>query len=381
MPVETPREARKRRGYHNTKDQLRQEGHESLSYRTSALYLSLRLAEWLQQQTAAVRQEASRQLGRGSKPHYKGLSTSIRCICLAALEAGVDLAEGWEVSHPEEVEGAVMGHLREEFAKMRRTDRQLQVQPEPGPAPTAQGQLVRLVTDFEGHPLTTLEVKGQPAWLAGEVARALGYAEPRHLSNKIAKDWNDDFVEGTDYLKVTGRDLAQLKGLVAATATSSESIDKRAASAIVLLESGLHTVLLRTELPAGKRLRRKLVEEILPQIARTGEYSPTREVRAGQVVQKNPEPEPGTTLIKARWEQRLEHQLQLRARHLELKQKELELRERELQHRAITQALEANPQLEPATRAFCLAEAAEMACGKPLPALQADLPRRGRGSK
>ena len=37
---------------------------------------------------------------------------------------------------------------------------------------------------------------------------------------------------------------------------------------------GLHLVLAKTNLPIGKRLRRFLVDEVLPQLVRTGRYAP-----------------------------------------------------------------------------------------------------------
>jgi hypothetical protein len=42
----------------------------------------------------------------------------------------------------------------------------------------------------------------------------------------------------------------------------------------VLFESGLHLALAKTNLPIGKRLRRFLVDEVLPQLVRTGRYAP-----------------------------------------------------------------------------------------------------------
>ena len=45
----------------------------------------------------------------------------------------------------------------------------------------------------------------------------------------------------------------------------------------MLFESGLHLVLAKTDQPIGRRLRRFLVDEVLPQIARTGAFQPDAE--------------------------------------------------------------------------------------------------------
>jgi prophage antirepressor-like protein len=124
------------------------------------------------------------------------------------------------------------------------------------------------VTDFEGHRVTTVIFEGRPAWIAAQVGEALGYAEGRHLVDKIAASWRDDFIDGTDFEILSNGRLAKFR---ADSGESQESPPREggARSLTILYESGLHLALLRTRKPAGRRLRRLLATEVLPQLTRT----------------------------------------------------------------------------------------------------------------
>jgi prophage antirepressor-like protein len=133
--------------------------------------------------------------------------------------------------------------------------------------------------DFEGAALVTLTYDGKPAWVARDIAALLGYSHGgKRLPNKILGDWKDEFIEGKDYAFLTGEELALLK------ATSPEVSPNANRSLLILFESGLWMVLVKTRRAVGKRLRRFLVEDVLPQIGRTGAYSPDRQVVGGVVV-------------------------------------------------------------------------------------------------
>jgi prophage antirepressor-like protein len=128
---------------------------------------------------------------------------------------------------------------------------------------------------FEEHPLTTIEYKGQPVWIAREIGRALGYAsDGKALLTSMAR-WEAEMIPGQDVLTIDGEELAALKELLGAdTKGVSELLTpfRQAKSLTLLTESGLHLVCLKTEQPVGIRLRRWLVDEVLPQLARTGRY-------------------------------------------------------------------------------------------------------------
>ena len=123
-----------------------------------------------------------------------------------------------------------------------------------------------LTTLFDGHPLTTYDHLGRPAWIARDIGVALGYArDGKRLVTLITSEWDDEFIEGHDYVLLAGEDLAQLRA-------DDDSLDAVRRSLLVLLEPGVHLVLTKTSKPAGRRLRRFLVDHVLPRLVRTGTF-------------------------------------------------------------------------------------------------------------
>jgi hypothetical protein len=55
---------------------------------------------------------------------------------------------------------------------------------------------------------------------------------------------------------------------------------------MLLFEPALHFVCIKTNKPIGKKLRRFLIDKVMPQLARDGRYSPDREVIDDEVVEK-----------------------------------------------------------------------------------------------
>jgi len=147
-------------------------------------------------------------------------------------------------------------------------------------------ELVSLVREFEGRPVTTFRYRGRPAWIAREIGAALEYADDgKALVAMLTREWSDEVQEGSDFVLVMGAELSDLKALlelgVPHTPSSpgeSGPIPNHAPSTIVLFESGLHLALLKTNKPVGKRLRRLLVDEVLPQLLRDGQFDPERTV-------------------------------------------------------------------------------------------------------
>ena len=141
--------------------------------------------------------------------------------------------------------------------------------------------LMRLNSEFEGHKLTTIEVEGKTCWLARDIGKALGYDQDgRRFVNQITDNWADEFIPGTDYLNLSGERLQQLKDFLSENADEStiatrlytDLVSSRAPKVLILFESGVFLSCLKTTKPTGRRLRRFLSEEVLPQIVRTGEY-------------------------------------------------------------------------------------------------------------
>ncbi|MEQ1501923.1 MAG: hypothetical protein ABMB14_06815 [Myxococcota bacterium] len=111
------------------------------------------------------------------------------------------------------------------------------------------------VVEFDGHFIHTIEVGGRPAWVAREIADALGYG-PR-LASLIADEWSEDFLLDQDFALVVGDELA-------AVMRQGEVIPTSPHGLLVLFESGLHLALAKANTPMARRLRRCLVEEVLP---------------------------------------------------------------------------------------------------------------------
>lgn len=121
--------------------------------------------------------------------------------------------------------------------------------------------------DFDGHSLRLLSLDGSPAWIAREVGRTLGYdRDGKGLVDQIRQEWRDEFEEGVDYRIAKGGDFTPLSNI--------EGLDSPRGH-LVLFESGLYLACILSKKPAGRRLRRWLADEVLPQLRREGRYEPS----------------------------------------------------------------------------------------------------------
>ena len=130
----------------------------------------------------------------------------------------------------------------------------------------------RINSEFEGKTLATLTYQGRPCWIARDIGRVLDYSrDGRRLVAKISGKWSYEFIEGHDYAVLRGDELAEFKAslLVGATGTAPSRYQR---SLMLLFESGLHLALNLTFKPAGLRLRRFLMDEVLPRM--TGKSRP-----------------------------------------------------------------------------------------------------------
>lgn len=224
--------------------------------------------------------------------------------------------------------------------------------------------MTTITSQFEGRALTTITYKGKPAWIARDVGAALGYEQDgRRLVNLIRDEWADEFIDGADYALIAGKDLRDLKAALATghaervqsnttdpeSRGQSELLGSRARSVLVLFESGVYAVCLKTDKPEGRRLRRFLVDEVLPQLARTGRYEPERKTR------------------EPRRETADEREARLR--------RKLELEERKLKREALL-AFDAmfGDRLGPDARQALHAKAVEYVTGEPIPMLLPHIP-------
>lgn len=131
--------------------------------------------------------------------------------------------------------------------------------------------LIQLKETFEGMPLTTMAIHDRPAWNAREVGEAIGYAQRgKRFASQITGDWANEFIEGHDYQVINGKELQAFKALYFKGTGSVPLASNR--GMLVLFESGLHLALVKTRKAQGVRLRRFLVDKVLPQLVRTGSY-------------------------------------------------------------------------------------------------------------
>ena len=223
--------------------------------------------------------------------------------------------------------------------------------------------LATFIHDFEGEPLATLTYRDQPAWIARQIGRRLDYADNgKRLVTRIRREWGSEFVEGRDYLLLTGDDLAALKAMLG---LGTPEVPSHTRGLMLLLEPGLHLVLAKTDKPIGQRLRRFLADRVLPQLVRDGRYAPERAVVEGRivVVAAAPVPEPSPSALR---EARLTRQAAIRARWVDLL-------DRRLRANALLRVAEnLGDRIDGDTRAALEVSAAEIATGRDLGHLRPD---------
>lgn len=125
--------------------------------------------------------------------------------------------------------------------------------------------------DFEGNNLLVIEYNGQKCWVASQVARVIGYTDPRTATGKITGRWSEEFEEGIDYDIIKGSELTEIKELLVAVGKTQTA--QYISQLTILYESGFNTLCILSKTPAGKRLRRWLAREVLPSLRDQGTYS------------------------------------------------------------------------------------------------------------
>lgn len=217
--------------------------------------------------------------------------------------------------------------------------------------------------DFEGEPLQTLIVAGRPAWVARQIGARLGYSHGgKRLPNKVLGEWAAEFVEGKDYAVLRGEELAAWKAL-----NPDAGVAQRThRGLLVLFESGLHLVLVKTQQPVGRRLPRFLVDQVLPQLVRTGAYRPDG-AREPVIVSVEVDVGRGAPSLPVRREERLALQAVTRERWVDLCDRKLKV---EALERTL---LVLGDRVDDDTRAAFQVAAAEIATGEDLSALKPEV--------
>lgn len=224
--------------------------------------------------------------------------------------------------------------------------------------------IIKAVHRFDDHRVTTLSYRGRHAWLAREIGGALGYAyDGKRFASQITREWAGEFIDGKDFAVLTGTEAADLVGAVSEGTETVPLGSNR--GVLILFESGLYLALAKTEKEAGIRFRRFMVDEVMPQVARTGAFKPkdapppaARQCEFAFVAVPVPVAVSVPTVALAR-ERRLAAQHNLRARKFQVETL-----------RGTVSALAAMQQIDPTTRAAYEVAAAEIALGQELPELR-----------
>lgn len=155
-------------------------------------------------------------------------------------------------------------------------------------SPAGVGMALAALDEFDGHSLTTVTHKNRLCWIAAEVGDALGYADRTEVQRLINREWADEFEEGDDFLVLRGQDLKDFKRLTEVSGENTLTLGwlKFTPNLMLLTEEGVYAVCLKTNKPAGKRLRKFIKGEVVPQIVRDGVYLPSRQVADGKLVDR-----------------------------------------------------------------------------------------------
>lgn len=102
------------------------------------------------------------------------------------------------------------------------------------------------VFEYEDHEVRTVEKDGETWWVLKDVCNVLGLAEPHRVATRLDED-----------------DRTQM--------TVTDSLGRNQ-DTIVINESGLYAVILRSDKPEAKPFKRWVTHKVLPSIRKTGAY-------------------------------------------------------------------------------------------------------------
>lgn len=122
-----------------------------------------------------------------------------------------------------------------------------------------------LAATFEGRSLRVRALDGKPCVEARELAAVLQYQDPRDLTEMVTGR-GSEFVEGVDFTMLTNGRLAAWKR---DWSVGDGSVD-RAPALLILFEPGMYLAAVKARTKVGKRVRRWLASEVLPQLRATG---------------------------------------------------------------------------------------------------------------
>jgi prophage antirepressor-like protein len=110
-----------------------------------------------------------------------------------------------------------------------------------------------LTKAFDDKPIRMVMRRGEPWWVLKDVCEALGLGSP----HKVAERLDEDERNQIPVIDSVGRGQ----------------------DTTIINESGLYSVILRSDKPEAKRFRKWITSEVLPSIRKTGQYSMSAEAR------------------------------------------------------------------------------------------------------
>lgn len=128
--------------------------------------------------------------------------------------------------------------------------------------------------DFNGRPLTVIDLDSRSMFFAKDVGERLEYADPSRLAQWIAGKWAAEFNEGTDYVMLTGERLDALKANY--RTDRAVVVEPNAPQVLLLTESGVQLAAMLSRTDVGRAFRRWLVDTVLPALRKQAEQDRER---------------------------------------------------------------------------------------------------------
>lgn len=136
--------------------------------------------------------------------------------------------------------------------------------------------------EYEGEPLTALTYKGQPAVIAKEFGKFLGYSKDgSKLVSLINDEWKKFFKEGKHFVVLRGKDLKDFKEMLGVNPSHGFT---RVVNLTLLFKAGMYKTAFHSGKERAEPLIDFVVDEVFPQLEMDGRYDPNRNVDSIEVI-------------------------------------------------------------------------------------------------
>jgi prophage antirepressor-like protein len=133
--------------------------------------------------------------------------------------------------------------------------------------------------EFDGHQMTALTYKGQPAVIAKEFGQRLGYSKDGgKLVSLISDEWKGFFEDGKHYVILRGKELSDFKELL--KTDPSYGFVLKGAHIMLLFKPGMYKVAFKSGKPEAEPLIDFVVDHVFPQLEADGHFFPERTMDA-----------------------------------------------------------------------------------------------------